>query len=220
MKSIVLLSLVALLLPFSTLQAQNNTKFSGTIVYKITYPNAANNPMAAQLPTTLEMKISGNKAYTEMVLPYGKNSFIINGDEPSIIRLVNLEQGNFFIKKSKDDFKAAATAMLTKTKETKTIAGIKCLTVELNSPASQSNKRKVYYSEELGDNNIFFNTDLRTLKGIPLEFEYNLMGMSVQLTATSVKAGRVSNKDFEMPKGYTETTEAKLREMRGPVIKK
>lgn len=219
MKSIVIFCFMAIL-PFMALQAQNSTKFSGTIVYKITYPNAANNPMASQLPTTLEMKFSGNKAYTEMVLPYGKNSFIINGDEPSILRLVNMEKGNYFIKKTKDDFKSLPSAMVAKTKETKTVAGIKCSTAELNSPGGQSGKRKIYFSEELGDNNIFFNTDFRTLKGIPLEFEYNLMGMPVQLTATAVKPGRVSAKEFEMPKGYTETTEAKLREMRGPVIKK
>lgn len=222
MKSLIILTIVALIIPFSAITAQNTNKFTGTITYQITYPNAANNPMVSQLPTKLEMKISGNKAYTDMVLPYGKNAFIINGDENSIIRLVNLEKGNYFIKKTKEDFKGVAVPLISKLKETKTIAGLKCSAAEINTstPNGQTTKRKVYYSEELGDNNIYFNTEVKSVKGILLEFEYNLMGMPVQLTAISVKPGRISNKDFEMPKGYTETTEAKLREMRGPVIKK
>lgn len=219
MKSLLFISIISLLLPLASLQAQNTNKFSGTITYQITYPNAANNPMVAQLPTKLEMKISGNKFYTEMVLPFGKNAFILNGDEPSMIRLINLEKGNYFIKKAKEDIKNPAAAVITKTKENKTIAGIKCSAAEVSIPG-QPNKRKVYFSEELGDNNIYFNTDLRAIKGILLEFDYNLMGMPVQLTAVSVNAGRVSNKEFDMPKGYTETTEAKLRELKGPVNKK
>jgi hypothetical protein len=52
-----------------------------------------------------------------------------------------------------------------------------------------------------------------------LEFDYQIMGVPVKLNAISINPGRVSGKQFEIPAGYTETSEAKLREMRGPLKK-
>jgi hypothetical protein len=195
-------------------------KFTGTITYKITYPAAASNPMIASLPTTLEMQIAGNKARTEMMLPFGNNVFIINGDDFTVTRLVDLETGKYFVKKTKEDFKMATTPMIIPLKETKNIAGQNCKASEINMVSGdKQTKSKIYYSEELGSNNIYFNTEIRSIAGIMLEFDYNLMGIPVHLIATSVNPGRVSNKTFEIPSGYTETTEAKLREMRGPMKK-
>ena len=204
-------------IPMSILFAQeNNKKFTGTITYKITYPSTATNPMVAKLPTTLEMKISGNKARTEMMLPFGNNTFIINGDDYSIIRLVEFESGKYFVKKTREDFNMATAPMVIPISETRTIAGQECKVSEVNiEVGGKTTTSKVFYSELLGTNNIYFNTVVRSVKGIMLEFDYSLMGMPIHLTATSVDPGRVSNKTFEIPSGYTETTEAKLREMKG-----
>jgi len=221
MKRNLIIATLLFCLPAAALIAQQSTKkFTGTITYRITYPNASSNPMIASLPTTLEMQISGNKARTEMMLPFGNNIFIINGDDFTITRLVEMESGKYFVKKTKDDFKMTTTPMITALKETKNIAGQNCKASEINMVnANNTTKSKIYYSEELGSNNIYFNTNVRSIPGIMLEFEYNLMGMPVQLSAISVNPGRVSNKLFEIPSGYTETTEAKLRELRGPMKK-
>lgn len=221
MKRNLIIATLLFCLPAAALFAQQSTKkFTGTITYRITYPNASSNPMIASLPTTLEMQISGNKARTEMMLPFGNNIFIINGDDFTITRLVEMESGKYFVKKTKDDFKMTTTPMITALKETKNIAGQNCKASEINMVnANNTTKSKIYYSEELGGNNIYFNTNVRSIPGIMLEFEYNLMGMPVQLSAISVNPGRVSNKLFEIPSGYTETTEAKLRELRGPMKK-
>ena len=221
MKRNILVFLSVFLLSGLSLLAQDNSKkFSGTITYRITYPSQSNNPMVAALPTTLEMQISGNKAKTQMMLPFGNNTFIMDGDLLNVIRLVELETGKYFIKKTKDDFNMTSTPMIVPLKETKTIAGQNCKAAEVNvTVAGKSSKSKVYYSETLGANNIYFNTNIRSLKGIMLEFEYTIMGIPVQLSAISVNPGRVSSKEFEIPAGYTETTEAKLREMKGPAKK-
>jgi DNA-directed RNA polymerase beta subunit len=198
----------------------SSKKFTGTITYKITYPSSATGPMVASLPTTLEMQISGNKARTSMMLPFGNNTFIINGDEQSVTRLVDMESGKYFTKKTREDFSMPAAPMVVPLKETKVVAGQNCKAAEIRAnTAGKTTTAKVYYSEELGTNMIYFNTMVRSLSGIMLEFEYNIMGMPVQLTAISINPGRVSNKVFEIPSGYTETTEAKLREMKGPAKK-
>ena len=208
-------------LPMAVIFAQQNTKkFTGTITYRITYPSTSSNPMIASLPTTIEMQIAGNKARTELVLPFGKNTYIINGDDFTVTRLAEMESGKYFVKKTKEDFVMKSPPMIVPLKETKSIAGQNCKASEVNFVnGDKSTKSKVYYSEDLGTNNIYFNTDIRSLSGIMLEFEYNLMGIPVQLSAISVTPGRISNKLFEIPSGYTETTEAKLRELRGPINK-
>lgn len=221
MKRNILFAILLLALPFMFVSAQESKKnFTGTITYRITYPDASSNPMIASLPTTLVMQISGNKARTEMMLPFGNNIFIINGDDFTVTRLVDLESGKYFVKKTKEDFKMGTSPMITALKETKKIAGQNCKSSEINMVnGTKTTKAKVYYAEELGSNNIYFNTNGRSICGIMLEFEYNLMGIPVQLSAISVTPGRVSNKLFEIPSAYTETTEAKLRELRGPMKK-
>jgi hypothetical protein len=221
MKRNLIIAFFLFCMPVAVLFAQVNTKkFTGTITYHVTYPASTSNPMIASLPTTLELQISGNKARTEMMLPFGNNTFIMNGDDYTVIRLVDLESGKYFVKKTKEDFKMATTPTIVPLKETKKVAGQNCKASEINMvTTSKTTKTKVYYSDELGTNNIYFNTDVRSIPGIMLEFEYTIMGIPVQLNAVSVNPGRVSNKLFEIPSGYTETTEAKLREMRGPMKK-
>jgi hypothetical protein len=221
MKRNTFIAFLFFLMPFSVLFSQENgKKFTGTITYRITYPNATTNPIVATLPTTLEMQISGNKAKTEIMLPFGNNTFIMNGDELSVVRLTELNDGKYYTKKTKSDFEMNTVPMVVPLKETKKIAGQNCKSSEVNVVSGgKSTKAKVFYSEELGTNNIYFNTNVRSLKGIMLEFEYNIMGIPVQLTAISVNPGRVSNKVFEIPSGYIETTEAKLREMKAPLKK-
>ncbi len=221
MKRNLIIAFFLFCLPATALFAQGNTKkFTGTVTYRITYPASTTNPMIAALPTTLEMQISGNKARTEMMLPFGNNTFIMNGDDFTVTRLVDLDNGKYFVKKTKDDFKMVTTPMVVPLKETKKIAGQNCKSSEVNIvSAGKTTKNKVFYSDELGTNNIYFNTNIRSISGIMLEFEYTIMNIPVQLTAISVSPGRVSNKVFEIPSGYTETTEAKLREMKGPMKK-
>ncbi len=222
MKRNIIIALILICVPISFLFAQTNAKkFTGTITYKITYPANAVNPIVATLPTTLDMQVSANKARIEMALPFGKNTFIMNGDELTIYRLVEMETGKYFVKRTKEDFnKGNVTPMIMPLKEAKKIAGQNCKSSEVNMVSSgKTTKSKIFYSEELGNNNIYFNTSVRSVPGIMLEFEYNIMGIPVQLTAISVEPGRVSNKLFEIPAGYTETSEAKLREMARPTKK-
>jgi hypothetical protein len=78
MKRKITIAILLFCLPMAVIFAQGNTKkFTGTITYRITYPASSSNPMMASLPTTIEMQISGNKARTEFVLPFGKNTYII-----------------------------------------------------------------------------------------------------------------------------------------------
>jgi hypothetical protein len=221
MKRNLTIAFLLFLMPAVVLFAQGNKKlFTGTITYRITYPATTTNPKIASLPTTLEMQISGNKARTEMKLPSGTNTIIMNGDDFTVTKLVDMESGKYFIKKTKADFNMTSAPMIKPLNETKKVAGQNCKASEINVVSgNKTTKSKIYYSDELGTNNIYFNTEVRSISGIMLEFEYNIMGVPVQLTAISVNPGRVSNKLFEIPSGYTETTEANLRQIKNAAKK-
>jgi len=190
--------------------------FTGTITYKITYPANASSPLIASLPSTIDMQISANKTRFELTLPNGKQTFIVNGDEQSVTRLMDQAQGKFYIRKTKEDFQKDETPITVPLKETKLIAGYKCKAAEINSKdrGGKEQKSKAFYSDELGNNNIYFNTIAKGIKGILLDFDYSGLGTPMHLTAIEVSPGRISNKTFEIPSDYKPTTEAQLQQMR------
>lgn len=210
-----LLSVVIILLSAIQLVAQPKF-FTGSITYKLTYPSSATGPLASALPSSVIMQISGNKARFELTLPNGKQTFIVNGDEISITRLMDIKEGKFYIKKTREEFLNEEPPTVMALKETKSVAGYACKSAEISAKdrGGKVQKSKVFYSEELGNNNIYFNTIAKGVKGILLDFDYNGMMIPMHMTATEITPGRISNKTFEIPSDYKETTEAKLQQMR------
>ncbi|MBK7171672.1 MAG: hypothetical protein IPH84_00260 [Bacteroidales bacterium] len=190
--------------------------FTGTITYKITYPASLSAAMAAALPSSIVMQISSNKAKFEVTLPNGKQTFIVNGDEISVTRLMDLAEGKFYIKKTKEEFQKEDAPSFMPLKESKTIAGYKCKSGEISykDRGGKVQKSTVYYSDELGSNNIYFNTIAKGVKGILLDFDYSGLGAPMHLTASEITSGRISNKTFEIPTEYKQTTEAELQKLR------
>lgn len=200
---------------FASINAQPKY-FTGTIDYKITYPSGTAGPLAASLPSNLSMQIAGNKCKFELTLPNGKQTFIVNGDEISVIRLMDMAEGKFYLKKTREDFQQKDQPTVTALKDTKTVAGYKCKGAEISvtDRGGRVQKSTAFFSEELGNNNIYFNTMAKGIKGLLLDFDYNGLGVPMHLTATTVNSQRISNKTFEIPAGYTETTEAKIQQMK------
>lgn len=198
-----------------TVSAQSHY-FTGIINYKITYPAGTSTQMSAALPSTIGMQISGNKARFEMTLPNGKQTFLINGDDMTVTRLLDVAEGKFFIKKTREEIMQGAVPITVPLNDTKTISGYKCKAAEISATdkGGKVQKSTVFYSEELGNNNIYFNTSAKAIKGIMLEFSYNALGVSMQLSADGVNPGRISNNVFDIPSEYQETTEAKLQQLR------
>jgi GLPGLI family protein len=206
------------LLKFNS-SAQTAKVFTGTITYNITYPpNTAPN-VAAQLPKTITMLIAGNKVKAGASFGPMKQSFIKNGDARTLTTLVERDGRKVVLNKSKEQMaaelasdKAPATKVL---KETKKIAGYNCKSAEVNylDKRGQAHKTIVFYSEELGTNNLNFDNQYRGIKGIPLELELVMHGIPMKLIANSVSPGRVSNKEFETPKDFEVVTEQQYKEL-------
>jgi hypothetical protein len=199
--------------------AQTAKVFTGTITYNITYPpNTAPN-VAAQLPKTITMLVSGNKVKAGASFGPMKQTFIKNADARTITTLVERDGRKVVVTKSREQMaaelasdKAPATQVL---KGTKTVAGYNCKSAEVNylDKRGQARKTIVFYSEELGTNNLNFDNQYRAIKGIPLELELVMHGIPMKLVASAVSPGRVSNKEFETPKDFEAITEQQYKEM-------
>jgi hypothetical protein len=220
MKKIILpgLLLASILLVRFNSNAQTAKVFTGTITYNITYPPNTTPSVAAQLPKTITMFIAGNKVKAGASFGPMKQTFIKNADARTITTLVERDGRKVAMNKSKEQIasdlasdKAPATRDL---KETKKVAGYNCKSAEVNylDKRGQAHKTIVFYSEELGSNNLNFDNQYRGIKGIPLELELVLHGIPMKLVAGSVSPGRVSNKEFEMPKDFEVLTEQQYKE--------
>jgi GLPGLI family protein len=197
--------------------AQKAKVFTGTITYNITYPaNTAPN-IAAQLPKTITMFVAGNKVKAGASFGPMKQTFIKNGDAMTITSLVERDGRKLAMTKSKEQItkelaseKAPATEIM---KETKKVAGYTCKSAEVNfmDKRGQAHKSIVYFSDDLGTNNLNFDNQYRGIKGIPLEMELTMHGIPMKLVASSVSSERVSNKEFETPSDFEAVTEQEFK---------
>jgi hypothetical protein len=220
MKKIILpgLLLALLFLVKFNSNAQTTKVFTGTITYNIIYPPNTTPAVAAQLPKTITMLIAGNKVKAGATFGPMKQTFIKNADTKTVTTLVERDGRKVAMTKSKEQMaaelasdKAPSTQAL---KETKKIAGHNCKSAEVNyqDKRGQAHKTIVYYSDELGANNLNFDNQYRGIKGIPLELELVLHGIPMKLVASSVSSGRVSNKEFEIPKDFEMLTDQQYKE--------
>lgn len=215
-------SIMVLALAFTlsgTITAKAAGPFKGTITYKITYPDSQiDASQQAMMPQVMKLKVNGNKARIEMTISGISQTFLIDSDQQSTIILLDMLGQKVALNPGKDREKPQSKEPVIEiTKETKEIAGYPCKKAEIHFGDQQSKDAPTiaYYTEALGDNKLFYDNEYRTLPGIPMEFHFKMQGMNMYLTAISVEKGKVSNKDFDVPSGYTEMTPDQLRQLFG-----
>lgn len=199
-------------------QAPKGEGFKGTITYNITYPDAnLDASQMASMPRTMTLTINGSKSKAEIKTPEMDQTLIMDSEAKTTVILVNINGKKASIKPKKSDRPLGREPIVDPANESREIAGYVCKkgNIHFGDEKSKSTPIPVYYSEELGNNKIFYDNEYRNLPGIPLEFRYKLQGMNMLLTATKVDKGRVSGREFDIPSDYKETTPDDLRKMFG-----
>lgn len=200
--------------------AQNKGKqFKGTITYQITYPES--NLSASQLaamPQTMVLKLNENKSRAELKMGEMNQVLLLDSEAKTTVILIDITGKKAAIKPKKGtDRPMGKEPIVESANESREIAGYVCkkANIHYGDEKSKSNPIQVYYSEEVGNNKIFYDNEYRNLTGIPLEFKYKMQGMNMLLTATKIEEGRVANREFEIPSDYKESTPEELRQMFG-----
>lgn len=211
--------LFAVTLAVSVNAQSKGDAFKGKITYKITYPES--NLDAAQLsalPQYMILTLSGNKSKAEMNMGQMEQVLLIDSETKSTTILIEINGQKLAINPKKGtDRPLGKEPIVEPDGETKEIAGYVCkkANIHFGDEKSKAAPSVVYYSEELGNNQIFYDNEYRNLKGIPLEFKYKMQGMSMLLTASKIEPGKVKDKEFNIPSDYKETSPQDLMKMFG-----
>lgn len=212
---------LTLALIFSVVESKAQSKgqeFKGTITYQITYPDM--NIDAAQMktmPQTMVLKVNGSRSRADITMSGIDQIMLMDSEAKTTTILLTLNGEKLALKPNKTKGPSGKEPIVEPANESKDIAGFVCkkANIHFGDDRTKANPIEVYYSEEVGSNKLFYDNEYRNLNGIPLQFRYKMQGMNMLLTAVKVEKGKVSNKEFEVPSGYKETTPEQLRQMFG-----
>ncbi|HQP16906.1 MAG TPA: hypothetical protein PLB59_13170 [Bacteroidales bacterium] len=193
--------------------------FKGIITYTIAYSGNIDPATAAQQPKTMILSIYENKQ--KMNLPLGPINIdvITDGDNKTSTTLIDMMGDKKFYKITKEelDKKIAEEPVpaIAYKDETKTIAGYVCKKAEYAvTKDGETNTTVVYYTEELGNENLNYGGQFHSLKGVPLEYVITTPdGIITTWTASEVKKGKVKETDFLIPDDYVELSAEEKEQM-------
>jgi GLPGLI family protein len=215
----ILMLVFALQAGLTSFAQKAGSPFKGFINYDITYPDAKMEAsQIAMLPKTMKVSLNGNKARIDMKMPSMSQIVLMDADQKTTTILIDMMGSKIAMKPNKKNESAnAKEPVIVITSETKEIAGFVCKKAEINfgDEKSLGSPIIVYYTDQIGNNKLFYDNEYKTLPGIPMEFQYKMQGMNMLLTASSVEKGKVSNRDFEVPSDYKEMTPEEIRQMFG-----
>lgn len=193
--------------------------FEGVITYKITYPDATfPKEQMAMMPQIFTITIKGTKSRTEINAGgMGTQVEITDYVTKTKTNLIDVMGQKYAIKQTADAIQKQMAkepqGKVQLTGETKNIAGYNCKkAIVTTDDDGVKTTLEVYYTEELGAQNANFdNPTYKDINGVMMEFTMKTPQISMKFTATTVEKKNVSEKLFEIPEGYTLTTEEELK---------
>ncbi len=197
-------SLLSALLIHLSVSSFAQKGFEGTIVYSIDVNGEGLPPEAKQMFAGSEMIMSlkGTLARTDLNMGVQKTIGISDAKAKTSYTLMDIMGQKFkIVTKTGDKQPTVTVKELTETKE---IAGYTCKKAELTIEG-QTDPVVVYYTDQILNNG--YNSQIKGIKGYPLEFEAAQSGMKISYAAKSVTKEAVDDSKFTPDNtGYTETT--------------
>jgi len=186
-------------------------KFRGILTTQYSY-SGMDAATIAMLPKVKTVMIYDN--LLKEITDYGmaKMEQILNGDAKTITILVDQPGDKKYVKFTPEESKSlsekATDIKINYTTETKTIAGYTCkkaiITYKNEDGAALADT--VYYSEELGGEALNVGSKYEGLKGLPVEYKVKEGELTISITISEVKKGKVKDTDFLIPSDYVEMT--------------
>ena len=221
MKTYLRTVLAVFAIAFAITGAMAQTKISeGKIVFTITMADNDMDPqMASMMPKEMTMSFKGDKSKSDMAMGMGNMSTIYDSKTKLLIQLMDMMGQKNAIKMTEADVeKQAGKQKKTSIKyldDTKVICGYTCHKAEV-SVEGEKDKQIVYYTKDIVSKNAnAIRGGLKDLEGFPLEYEMNMKGMSVKMTAKSISIDKIDDIIFKIPEGYKEMTMEQAMQMGG-----
>lgn len=207
--------LSVLFLSIAYAQAQKNKPFEGVITFSMNFDDEGLDPASKSMLANSEMivYIKDEKSRMDIDMGMMKNSNIIDSKNKTASVLMDIMGQKMVMKVNAEemDKKGEKEPKITYLDETKQIAGYKCKKAQVDD--GENEPVTVYYTEEIPVSK--YNSQIRGIKGYPLEYESNQSGLKVMFTAKAVKKEQVAESKFIVPADYKEITKEELQKMLG-----
>lgn len=186
--------------------------FEGTVKFRIDYEELSPemSSMEDMLPRTMTTKIKGNKSRTEQISEIGTTTVIYDDNKNNSISLINIlgkkvaiEMSAKEIEKEKSKKGNDAPPEIQIQDPTKEIAGYLCNKAIIYPPETDETIT-VFYTNEIQAQKI--GVQYEGLEGFPMEYQITSEGLTMNITATKVIPGKISNSEFIIPEGYEKMT--------------
>jgi hypothetical protein len=214
MKKLINASLVLAIFAFLVMISYSSSaqkKFRGILTTQYSYTGMDAATMA-QLPKIKTVMIYDN--LIKEITDYGMAQMaqILNGDTKTVTLLIDQGAEKKYIKLSTEETKELAEKVtdvkINYFDETKSIAGYTCKKAIVNYKNEDGAilADTVFYSEELGGEALNFGSKFEGLKGFPVEYKVREGELTISITVSEVKKGKVKDTDFLIPSEYVEMT--------------
>lgn len=176
------------------------------------------NPMATLAPSKMFIKFKNNKSCAEMSAGMGffSTSFISNPETKTLTQLVKLLNKKFYLIQNEADLKrenASYPVEITPTKETKLIAGYKCIKAHVKINDENASEFDVFYTKELNIQNPNFANPYFMVDGVLMEYQMKKFGLEMKFTLKSVKKETVEDATFDLPSDYKKISQKEMNEL-------
>jgi GLPGLI family protein len=165
------------------------------------------NPMASFAPSKMVIKFKDDKSCAEMSAGMGlfTTTFISDPEQKSLTQLVKLLNKKFSLVQKEADIKKENEAYpleITPTKETKIIAGYKCMKAHVKVKDESAEEYDIYYTKDLNIKNPNFANPYHAIDGVLMEYQLKKFGFEMKFIASSVKKEDIDDATFKLPEGF------------------
>ncbi len=216
----VLCLVMAVCISFSVNAQKKEKTFAGSIRYAITYEDL-DPQYKSQVPNEMVMYVKDGKVRMDQVSPMYTMGAVTLEDGSTIV-LIDVMGQKLATQQSKEEVEKAKAEVEAETPEpkvnitdeTKTIAGYKCTKVEVTDENGET--VEVFVTEDIPMPEIYHSTSqVKGIKGVPLEYTISNQGMTMTMTAKEVKKGGVSNSMFVISDDYQKLSPEEFSKMLG-----
>lgn len=178
----------------------------GVIEYEVTYPDIKEkNMMVAGLPDKATYKFKDNNSVIVLSGMMGllQMCYIANGESKEIKQTLNLIDKKYVSTISQDQLNSINSEYvksITEAEGTKEIIGYKCK--KAKAVLTDGTEIEVYYTTDLGNDDINWGNPYRGLKGTLMEFQLKKYGITMRLSATKVVQEKVEDAVFTVPSDF------------------
>jgi len=202
-----------LLLVFTSAEANAQSIKKGEVNYQIEFEGL--DELTSSYLEGSMMNLTFNKKHSKVTLNMAglaKNTTIINLKKIKAVMLLDAMDEKMMFRMNEEELAEhwVEDYSIQRLDEVLTIAGEECRKYQL---ATDVGTCEMCLTQAI-DFDARYNTQFTKLNGFPLQYEYELNGMVMKLTAVEVVNRKVKNKEFVIPSGYEESSLDVLEEIR------